>query len=75
MSKRDHEFTALAPERGEDDALMWYWCLRCGALKLGDEIFSPGKHQQPTIVPDEKDPECDEDCARGGPENCNGCMD
>lgn len=24
---------------------------------------------------EDRDPECDEDCARGGPQNCNGCMD
>ena len=49
-----HEFTPLALESDNEDALTWEWCIRCGALKLGHEIFSPGQQQKPVIVPDEE---------------------
>jgi hypothetical protein len=26
------------------------WCTRCGSLRLGTEVFHPGKNQKKTIV-------------------------
>ncbi len=49
----DHKFTPIAPESATDDALIWKWCIRCGTLKLGENIFSPGDHQKHAIVADE----------------------
>lgn len=49
----EHEFFDIAPEAGDEDGLMWEWCIRCGRLKLGGEIFTPGPTQSPTIVADE----------------------
>jgi hypothetical protein len=60
MSKNcSHEFTDIAPETSnEKDALIWEWCIRCGCLKLGEQIYSPGKHQKSTIVFDITDDSC-----------------
>lgn len=45
-----HSFTPIAPEGGDEGGEVWKWCFRCGALRLGSEIFIPGTHQKKTIV-------------------------
>ena len=48
-----HEFTRIAPEITEDDpddCAIWEWCIRCGVLKLDDQIFKSGPHQKLVIV-------------------------
>lgn len=47
-----HKFTDLAPEatEGYEDAALWEWCIRCGALRLEKAIFLPGDHQFPEIM-------------------------
>jgi len=51
-----HEWTPICPEDGEPPLATWFWCIRCGCLKLGDEehdpTFSPGPHQKKVIVQD-----------------------
>ena len=54
-----HTFTELAPETNlepcdRDDARMWKWCIRCGTLRLGSELFRPGSHQKKVVVADEQ---------------------
>lgn len=47
-----HEWTPISPELGDEPRETWYWCIRCGRLKLGKMIFTPGPHQRKTIVED-----------------------
>ena len=47
----EHRFTTIAPE-GRNSVRTWQWCIRCGCLKLGREVFSPGEHQKATIKAD-----------------------
>lgn len=51
-----HEWTPLAREETpgdvEHDGQLWSWCIKCGRLKLGRMIFTPGPHQRKTIVED-----------------------
>jgi hypothetical protein len=49
-----HRWTPIAPEIGGDGdrTLTWYWCIRCGRLKLDKMIFSPGPHQKMSIKED-----------------------
>lgn len=53
MENHEHEYTPLAREESDetcdDDAETWEWCIRCGTLKLGEQIFEPGPHQKKTI--------------------------
>ena len=52
----DHEWTEIAPETTHDDDRnnsMWFWCIRCGVLRLGGaagEIFRPGPHQRKAVT-------------------------
>lgn len=43
------EFTVIAPEIG-DNPETWRWCIRCGMLKLGKDVFVPGPHQKKEII-------------------------
>ena len=47
--KCKHKLTNIAPEYSEDggwpSGVMWRWCIRCGALKLGAQVYLPGPHQ------------------------------
>lgn len=56
--REKHEWTAIAPEVGEPPLASWFWCIRCGCLRLGDEeqdpIYKPGRHQKPIIVAEKK---------------------
>lgn len=57
MPRHKHIWTPIAPETNnaeiqEYDGDIWHWCIRCGRLKLDDQIFTPGTHQKETIVPD-----------------------
>lgn len=43
-----HEWTPVAPEeihRIQEKVRVWKWCIRCGALKLGNELFYAGEKQ------------------------------
>jgi hypothetical protein len=47
-----HVFTPIATEEGDEHELVrsvWLWCIRCGCLKLGSEVFPPGSGQKMTI--------------------------
>jgi len=57
------DWTPLAPEldlaeAGPENLETWYWCFRCGRLRLGDEesamYFTPGPHQEAVIKEDEQ---------------------
>jgi hypothetical protein len=57
MTRHKHVWTSIAPEVNEAelqeyDSSIWYWCIRCGRLKLDETVYSPGQHQRETIVPD-----------------------
>ncbi len=43
---------ALEDTDSNGTAEVWQWCIRCGKLKLGAEIFTPGTHQDKTFVSD-----------------------
>lgn len=30
----------------------WRWCIRCGRLRAGNSVFTPGPHQVRSIKPD-----------------------
>jgi hypothetical protein len=50
-----HKFTGIAPQAGcEYDVVegepIWEWCIRCGCLRLGRQIFRPGPKQKMTIL-------------------------
>ena len=50
-----HQFTPLAPEANEandppESLETWKWCIRCGALRLGQWIYRPGPKQKLVIV-------------------------
>ena len=51
-----HEWTPIAQDREPDgydpDPPVWQWCIRCGRLKLGSQVFSPGPNQLSTPLPD-----------------------
>jgi hypothetical protein len=50
---KTHKWTPIASEACEnfdEPGCVWFWCIRCGILKLGDEIFKPGPKQKMTIV-------------------------
>jgi len=47
-----HKFAPIAEEMNQDGGLIWQWCIKCGRLKLGNEIFTYGSHQKNTIVAD-----------------------
>lgn len=53
-----HAFTELAPEVTDtgdpEDAEMFRWCIRCGALKLGSRTFFPGPAQKKYLVEEER---------------------
>jgi len=48
--KHRHVWTPVALEEGEGPRLMWHWCIRCGALKLGYQIFAPGLKQKKAVL-------------------------
>jgi hypothetical protein len=53
-----HNWTEIAPELSDDDdGEVWEWCIRCGALKLGSEIFYSGKDQK-KVIESSKESEC-----------------
>lgn len=50
-----HEWTVVAPEYDPESfdpetAEIWSWCIRCGALSLGNQVFTPGPHQKHKLV-------------------------
>jgi hypothetical protein len=47
MKKHRHLFTPIAPTA--EGGPVWHWCIRCGCLRLGKEIFAPGPHQHMVI--------------------------
>ena len=51
-----HLFTAIAAEAGFDspERLMWKWCIYCGSLRLGKNIYKPGVHQHMVIQPEKR---------------------
>ena len=50
----EHTFTEIAMENTEEeDPKTWSWCIRCGVLKLGPEIFTPGPTQTEVLTADE----------------------
>lgn len=48
-----HEWTPLAPEMGSEPHEIWEWCIRCGWLRLGTQVFRPGEHQKVAIIAEE----------------------
>ena len=49
---KNHKWTSIAPEACNELGYpeeIWKWCIKCGALKLGKEIFLPGPRQDSTI--------------------------
>jgi hypothetical protein len=58
MTTKTHNWTPIAPESNaaldhsadSDVIFIWKWCTRCGSLRLGTEVFHPGKNQKKTIV-------------------------
>ncbi len=67
----DHEFAIIAPaiKSGEydydkpDDSddepwPTWQWCIRCGMLRLNNDLFPPGPNQTRTLIPDPANPGC-----------------
>jgi len=47
-----HEWAPIAPEIGDEPRETWKWCIRCGRMKLGKGVFTPGPHQKKTIKED-----------------------
>lgn len=45
-----HVWAPIAPETGDEPCETWKWCIRCGALKLGNVIFEYGPHQGTTLI-------------------------
>jgi hypothetical protein len=45
-----HVWAPIAPETGEEPCKIWKWCIRCGALELGNSIFEHGTHQGTTLI-------------------------
>ena len=56
--RHKHAWEPIAQESDEygisSNPKTWLWCIRCGCLKLGSQVFAPGKHQKKTIVPMER---------------------
>lgn len=54
ITEHKHIWTPLAPEIEVDNEppMTWYWCIRCGKLKLGKMIFSYGPNQKMSIKED-----------------------
>ena len=54
----DHEFAEIAMETTDDGVafgeadgrLPWEWCIRCGILRLGRDLYRPGPHQSKAIT-------------------------
>ena len=49
-----HEWTPIAPETGDEPRETWKWCIRCGRLKLGKMVFTPGPRQKKTVKEDKE---------------------
>jgi hypothetical protein len=61
MENHKHVWTRIALETTMDDPSgdtivaadhVWKWCIRCGKLKLGKEIFTFSPHQKKAVVAD-----------------------
>jgi hypothetical protein len=55
-----HTWTPIAPALYAADGMfadkkdVWVWCIRCGCLRLGKQLFAPGSHQHMVIIAEEK---------------------
>ena len=47
--KNGHILTPIAREEGAEPRETWKWCIRCGALVLGEQVFHPGARQRKCI--------------------------
>ena len=61
-AKPKHSWTPIAPETQEDscdhDPATWYWCTKCGCMKLAGCVYKPGPNQKKNVVTEKKDPGC-----------------
>ena len=56
MSKKSNHI--LVPLSKNEIGDFWFWCIRCGVLKIGDSYFAHGPKQKKVMHCCLKDPKC-----------------